>query len=33
MAIDANQFMLNWLIKHISVLDKQIGEYASKLAK
>ena len=29
--IDANQFMLNWLTKHISVLDKQIGEYAKKM--
>lgn len=29
--LDANQFMLNWLTKHITVLDKQIGEYAKKL--
>jgi len=29
--LDANQFMLTWLTQHISVLDKQIGDYAKKL--
>jgi hemerythrin-like metal-binding domain len=26
--INANQLILDWLVKHISVLDKKIGEYA-----
>ncbi len=25
--ISANQMILDWLVKHISVLDKKIGEY------
>lgn len=29
--INANQMILNWLINHISILDKKIGEYAKKL--
>jgi len=29
--IDANQFILDWLTKHISNEDKKIGEYAKKL--
>lgn len=31
--LDANQFLLNWLTKHITILDKQIGEYAKTLQK
>ncbi len=26
--INANQLMLNWLTQHISIMDKQIGEFA-----
>lgn len=26
--INANQFILDWLTKHISTADKKIGEYA-----
>lgn len=29
--ISANQFILDWLTKHISNADKKIGEYASKI--
>lgn len=29
--INANQFILDWLTKHISSADKKIGEYAKKL--
>ena len=29
--ISANQFILDWLTKHISNADKKIGEYARKL--
>jgi hemerythrin len=29
--IGANQFILDWLTKHISNEDKKIGEYARKL--
>ncbi|WP_312811728.1 bacteriohemerythrin [Sedimentibacter sp.] len=29
--INANQFILDWLTKHISNADKKIGEYAKKL--
>ncbi|WP_313345175.1 hemerythrin family protein [Sedimentibacter sp.] len=29
--ISANQFILDWLTKHISSADKKIGEYAKKL--
>lgn len=29
--INANQFILDWLTKHISVADKKIGEYARTL--
>ena len=29
--ISANQFILDWLTKHISTADKKIGEYAKKL--
>ena len=29
--ISANQFILEWLTKHISSADKKIGEYAKKL--
>lgn len=29
--ISANQFILDWLTKHISNADKKIGEYAKKL--
>ena len=28
--INANQFILDWLIKHISMQDKKIGEFAKK---
>lgn len=28
--INANQIILDWLLKHISIEDKQIGEYAQK---
>ncbi|WP_326910394.1 bacteriohemerythrin [Sedimentibacter sp. MB31-C6] len=27
--INANQFMLDWLIKHISSVDRKIGEYVN----
>lgn len=29
--INANQFILDWLVKHISLQDKKIGEYAKKM--
>lgn len=29
--INSNQFILDWLVKHISMQDKKIGEYARKL--
>jgi len=29
--INANQMVINWLTKHISVLDKKIGTYANTL--
>lgn len=29
--INANQFILDWLTKHISNADKKIGEYAKKI--
>ena len=29
--INANQMVINWLTKHISNLDKKIGEYAAKM--
>lgn len=29
--ISANQFILDWLTKHISNADKKIGEYAKKI--
>ncbi len=29
--ISANQFILDWLTKHISNADKKIGEYAKKM--
>jgi hemerythrin len=28
--ISTNQFVLDWLTKHISTADKKIGEYARK---
>lgn len=31
--INANQMVVDWLIKHISIEDKKIGEYAKKLNK
>ncbi|MEA4988353.1 MAG: bacteriohemerythrin [Anaerovorax sp.] len=29
--INSNQFILDWLVKHISMQDKKIGEFAKKL--
>lgn len=31
--INANQFVLDWLTKHISIQDKKIGEFARKNGK
>lgn len=31
--ISANQMVVSWLTKHISSMDKKIGEYAKKIGK
>jgi hemerythrin len=31
--INANQLMLNWLTQHISVMDRQIGQFAITMVK
>lgn len=31
--INANQMVLNWLTKHISSMDKKIGEYAKSIRR
>lgn len=31
--INANQMVVNWLTKHISNMDKKIGEYAKSIGK
>ena len=31
--INANQLMLHWLTQHISVMDKQIGQFAKNAAR
>jgi hemerythrin len=31
--INANQMVVDWLVKHITVQDKKIGEYVKRLGK